>query len=35
VRDLVMACGAFVLARLSEVRQEQMAPAAKRAPSMA
>ena len=23
VRDLVMACGAFVLARLSEVRQEQ------------
>ena len=35
VRDLVMACGAFALARLSEVRQEQMAPAAKRAPSMA
>ena len=25
VRDLVMACGAFVLARLSEVRQEQVA----------
>ena len=24
VRDLVMACGAFVLARLSEVRQEQV-----------
>jgi uncharacterized membrane protein YphA (DoxX/SURF4 family) len=28
VRDLVMACGAFVLARLSEVRQTAAAPAA-------
>jgi len=26
VRDLVMACGAFVLARLSEVREESSAP---------
>ena len=26
VRDLVMACGAFVLARLSEVRQEEGSP---------
>ena len=26
VRDLVMACGAFVLARLSEVRQEEGVP---------
>lgn len=30
VRDLVMACGAFVLARLSEVREEVPARAAKR-----
>lgn len=30
VRDLVMACGAFVLARLSEVRQEHAAPSAVR-----
>ncbi len=30
VRDLVMACGAFVLARLSEVRSEVAAPAALR-----
>jgi len=27
VRDLVMACGAFVLARLSEVREEATVPA--------
>ena len=27
VRDLVMACGAFVLARLSEVREEASVPA--------
>jgi uncharacterized membrane protein YphA (DoxX/SURF4 family) len=33
VRDLVMACGAFVLARLSEVRQEQ--PATFRTPRVA
>lgn len=31
VRDLVMACGAFTLARLSEVRSEAPAPAALRA----
>jgi uncharacterized membrane protein YphA (DoxX/SURF4 family) len=31
VRDLVMACGAFVLARLSEAREEVAAPAALRA----
>jgi hypothetical protein len=31
VRDLVMACGAFVLARLSEVRQQNPAPAISRA----
>jgi uncharacterized membrane protein YphA (DoxX/SURF4 family) len=30
VRDLVMACGAFVLARLSEVRQEHVAVAGPR-----
>ena len=30
VRDLVMACGAFVLARLSEVREEAPAHSAKR-----
>jgi uncharacterized membrane protein YphA (DoxX/SURF4 family) len=35
VRDLVMACGAFVLARLSEVRDEQTSGAARRVPSMA
>lgn len=31
VRDLVMACASFVLARLSEVRQQAAAPAAARA----
>lgn len=31
VRDLVLACGAFVLARLSEVREEASAPSAARA----
>lgn len=36
VRDLVMACGAFVLARLSEARQEERARAAAgRSPSYA
>ena len=30
VRDLVMACGAFTLARLSEVRQEHGAPSTAR-----
>lgn len=35
VRDLVMACGAFVLARLSEVRQHVAAPAAVRAGGLA
>jgi uncharacterized membrane protein YphA (DoxX/SURF4 family) len=30
VRDLVMACGAFVLAKLSEVRQEETVPAGAR-----
>ena len=35
VRDLVMACGAFVLARLSEVRATNGAPAGSRVPSMA
>ena len=34
VRDLVMACGAFVLARLSEVRQERAAYSGNRAPSL-
>ncbi|SRR6266849_8601409 len=34
VRDLVMACGAFVLARLSEVRAEASSHAAGRAPSL-
>lgn len=34
VRDLVMACGAFTLARLSEVRQEDTVGAAKRVPAM-
>ena len=35
VRDLVMACGAFVLAKLSEVRATNEAPAARHVPSMA
>jgi uncharacterized membrane protein YphA (DoxX/SURF4 family) len=35
VRDLVMACGAFVLARLSEVRATNESPAGNRVPSMA
>ena len=35
VRDLVMACGAFVLARLTEVRDEQTSGVARRVPSMA
>jgi uncharacterized membrane protein YphA (DoxX/SURF4 family) len=35
VRDLVMACGAFVLAKLSEVRATNEAPAGSRVPSMA
>lgn len=30
VRDLVMACGAFVLGRLSEVRQQDAVPSASR-----
>jgi uncharacterized membrane protein YphA (DoxX/SURF4 family) len=34
VRDLVVACGAFVLARLSEVRQESFSSVARRAPSL-
>ena len=34
VRDLVMACGAFVLARLSEVREESPAHAANRVGSL-
>jgi len=34
VRDLVMACGAFVLARLSEVREEAPAGSAKRIGSL-
>jgi uncharacterized membrane protein YphA (DoxX/SURF4 family) len=34
VRDLVMACGAFVLARLSEVRQENPAYSMGRVPSL-
>ena len=34
VRDLVMACGAFVLARLSEVRQESPARSSRRVPSL-
>jgi uncharacterized membrane protein YphA (DoxX/SURF4 family) len=34
VRDLVMACGAFVLARLSEVRQELPASSTRRVPSL-
>jgi len=34
VRDLVMACGAFVLARLSEVRQEDALHSTSRAPSL-
>jgi uncharacterized membrane protein YphA (DoxX/SURF4 family) len=34
VRDLVMACGAFVLARLSEVRQQDPAYSTKRFPSL-
>lgn len=34
VRDLVMACGAFVLARLSEVREEAPAHSAKRIGSL-
>jgi uncharacterized membrane protein YphA (DoxX/SURF4 family) len=33
VRDLVMACGAFVLARLSEVRQENQAVTNGRVPA--
>jgi len=35
IRDLVMACGAFVLARLSEVRATNASPAGNRVPSMA
>jgi uncharacterized membrane protein YphA (DoxX/SURF4 family) len=35
VRDLVMACGAFTLARLSEARQEDTVGATKRVPAMA
>jgi uncharacterized membrane protein YphA (DoxX/SURF4 family) len=35
VRDLVMACGAYVLARLSEVRATNESPAGNRVPSMA
>lgn len=31
VRDLVMACGAFVLGRLSEIRQGEAVPSANRA----
>lgn len=31
VRDLVMACGSFALARLSEVREHAAAPSAARA----
>src|SRR3954447_25407426 len=34
VRDLVMACSAFVLARLSEVRQQNPAYATNRSPSL-
>ena len=34
VRDLVMACGAFILARLSEVRQEQTVYSGSRAPAL-
>jgi uncharacterized membrane protein YphA (DoxX/SURF4 family) len=34
VRDLVMACGAFVLARLSEVREESAAHSTRRVPSL-
>ena len=34
VRDLVMACGAFVLARLTEVRQENPAYARNQVPSL-
>jgi uncharacterized membrane protein YphA (DoxX/SURF4 family) len=34
VRDLVMACGAFVLAKLSEIRQEQGAYSEDRLPSL-
>jgi uncharacterized membrane protein YphA (DoxX/SURF4 family) len=34
VRDLVMACGAFVLARLAEVREGATSPAASRVPSL-
>jgi uncharacterized membrane protein YphA (DoxX/SURF4 family) len=34
VRDLVMACGAFVLARLSEVREASPARASQPAPSL-
>lgn len=34
VRDLVMACGAFVLARLSEVRREHPASSTQRVPSL-
>ena len=34
VRDLVMACGAFVLARLSEVRQESPVSSSSRIPSL-
>jgi uncharacterized membrane protein YphA (DoxX/SURF4 family) len=34
VRDLVMACGAFVLARLSEVRQEHPASSTQRVRSL-
>ena len=34
VRDLVMACGAFVLARVSEVRESAAAPAASRATTL-
>jgi uncharacterized membrane protein YphA (DoxX/SURF4 family) len=35
VRDLVMACGAFTLARLSEVRQESTAPSSRRVAALA
>lgn len=34
VRDLVMACGAFALARLSEVRQESPGHSTRRVPSL-
>lgn len=34
VRDLVLACGAFALGRLSEVREHSIAPSASRASSL-